>query len=74
MNGTQEAAWREDNRRIPNGEQVQRVAKLALGRNKSVDFSGHRAAPVLLAAYMLRHQCGRRRWSVPASNAQVTMT
>ena len=37
----QEAAWREDNRRVPNGDQVQRVAKLALGRKKSVDFSGY---------------------------------
>jgi transposase-like protein len=37
----QEAAWREDNRRMPNGEQVQRVAKLALGRKKSVDFNGY---------------------------------
>lgn len=37
----QEAAWREDNRRVPNGEQVQRVAKLALKRGKSVDFTGY---------------------------------
>lgn len=37
----QESAWREDNRRVPNGEQVQRVAKLALGRKQSVDFSGY---------------------------------
>ena len=37
----QEAAWREDNRRVPNGEQVQRVAKLALARKKSVDFNGY---------------------------------
>ena len=37
----QEAAWREDNRRVPNGEQVQRVAKLALSRKKSVDFTGY---------------------------------
>ena len=37
----QESAWREDNRRVPNGEQVQRVAKLALKRGKSVDFSGY---------------------------------
>lgn len=37
----QEAAWREDNRRMPNGEQVERVAKLALGRKKSVDFNGY---------------------------------
>jgi transposase-like protein len=37
----QEAAWREDNRRVPNGEQVNRVAKLALGRKKSVDWNGY---------------------------------
>ena len=37
----QEAAWREDNRRVSNGEQVQRVAGLALKRGKSVDFSGY---------------------------------
>lgn len=37
----QEAAWREDNRRVPNGEQVQRVAKLAMKRGKSVDFTGY---------------------------------
>ncbi len=37
----QEAAWREDNRRVPNGEQVHRVAKLALSRRKSVDFTGY---------------------------------
>ena len=37
----QEAAWREDHRRVPNGEQVSRVAKLALGRKKSVDFNGY---------------------------------
>jgi hypothetical protein len=36
-----ELAWREDNRRMPNGEQVQRVAKLALARRKSVDFTGY---------------------------------
>lgn len=37
----QEASWREDNRRIQNGEQVRRVAGLALGRKPSVDFSGY---------------------------------
>jgi hypothetical protein len=37
----QEAAWREDNRRVPNGEQVRWVAKLALGRKKSVDWCGY---------------------------------
>jgi hypothetical protein len=37
----QEAAWREDNRRIAIGDQVQHVAKLALGRKPSVDFCGY---------------------------------
>jgi transposase-like protein len=37
----QEAAWREDNRRNANGEQVKRIVDLALGRNKSVDFCGY---------------------------------
>ena len=37
----QEAAWREDNRRVSNGEQVRRVATLALSRKPSVDFSGY---------------------------------
>lgn len=37
----QESAWREDNRRVSNGEQVERVATLGLGRKKSVDFCGY---------------------------------
>lgn len=37
----QEAAWREDNRRTSNGEQVSRVAALAMIRKPSVDFSGY---------------------------------
>jgi transposase-like protein len=37
----QEASWREDNRRVSNGEQVRRIAGLALGRKPSVDFSGY---------------------------------
>src|SRR5215208_3864161 len=37
----QEATWREDNRRVDNGEQVDRIAQLALMRGKSVDFSGY---------------------------------
>lgn len=37
----QEAAWREDNRRVSNGDQVSRVAGLALSRKPSVDFSGY---------------------------------
>ncbi|MBB1090028.1 IS1595 family transposase [Rhodopseudomonas palustris] len=37
----QESAWREDNRRQSNGEQVSRVASLAMKRGKSVDFTGY---------------------------------
>lgn len=37
----QEAAWREDTRRKDNRGQVERVAGLALGRRKSVDFTGY---------------------------------
>jgi transposase-like protein len=37
----QEAAWREDSRRVANGEQVQRVTHLALNAKPSVDFSGY---------------------------------
>jgi transposase-like protein len=37
----QEASWREDNRRLSNGEQVKRVAGLAMASNASVDFTGY---------------------------------
>ncbi len=37
----QEMAWREDSRRVANGEQVQRVAHLALNAKPSVDFCGY---------------------------------
>ncbi|MEH2472999.1 transposase-like protein [Nitrobacteraceae bacterium AZCC 2161] len=37
----QESSWREDNRRTSNGEQVTRVASLAMKRGKSVDFTGY---------------------------------
>jgi len=37
----QEASWREDNRHMPNGEQVRQVTHLALRRKPSVDFSGY---------------------------------
>lgn len=37
----QEAAWREDNRRVSNGDQVQRVVSLAMGAKPSVDFCGY---------------------------------
>ncbi len=37
----QESSWREDNRRVPNGDQVHRIAALAMTRKPSVDFSGY---------------------------------
>ncbi len=37
----QEAAWREDNRRVSNVDQVHEVGRLALSRKPSVDFSGY---------------------------------
>jgi transposase-like protein len=37
----QEASWREDNRRISNGEQVNRIAGLAMAAKQSVDFCGY---------------------------------
>lgn len=35
------AEGREDNRRVPNGDQVNRVAGLALANKPSVDFGGY---------------------------------
>lgn len=37
----QEASWREDNRRVSNGEQVTRIAGFAMGRAPSIDFTGY---------------------------------
>jgi transposase-like protein len=37
----QEASWREDNRRLSNGEQVNRVAGLAMVAKPSPDFTGY---------------------------------
>jgi hypothetical protein len=37
----QESSWREDNRRVSNGDQVSRIAALALKRGKSVDLTGY---------------------------------
>ena len=37
----QESSWREDNRRVSNGDQVNRITALALKRGKSVDFTGY---------------------------------
>jgi transposase-like protein len=37
----QESAWREDNRRVSNGDQTQHAVKLALSNGPSVDFCGY---------------------------------
>lgn len=37
----QEAAWREDNRRVANGDQVGAVIGLAMQSKPSVDFGGY---------------------------------
>lgn len=37
----QEASWREDSRRVANGEQVRRVATLAMSKKESPDFTGY---------------------------------
>jgi transposase-like protein len=37
----QEMAWREDHRRMSNGEQVDRISGLAMKRGPSVDFCGY---------------------------------
>jgi transposase-like protein len=37
----QEASWREDKRRVSNGDQVQTIAALAMKRKQSVDFTGY---------------------------------
>jgi transposase-like protein len=38
---SQEAAWREDNRRVSNGDQTRRTVALALSAKPSVDFCGY---------------------------------
>jgi hypothetical protein len=40
----QEASWREDHRRVSNGDQVHAVSRLAMKRGPSVDFCGILAA------------------------------
>jgi hypothetical protein len=37
----QEASWREDHRRISNGEQVHAISGLAMNRAPLVDFGGY---------------------------------
>ena len=46
----QEAAWREDARRVDNGAQVRRVTQLALGRGPSIDFAGYYQRHIVTAA------------------------
>jgi hypothetical protein len=41
LRDAQEAAWREDARRVSNGEQVHRVVRLAMRCRPSVDFCGY---------------------------------
>jgi hypothetical protein len=38
---SRETSWREDNRRISNGDQVHMVSGLAMKRGPSVDFCGY---------------------------------
>jgi ISXO2-like transposase domain len=42
----QESSWREDNRRASNGDQVNRIAALAMKRGRSVDFTGYWQRPI----------------------------
>jgi ISXO2-like transposase domain len=44
----QESAWREDNRRVSNGDQTRNTVALALSSKPSVDFCG----------YWQRHKAG----------------
>jgi hypothetical protein len=37
----QEASWREDNRRVSNGDQLERVSALAMRHKPPVDFCGY---------------------------------
>jgi hypothetical protein len=37
----QEAAWRENNRRVANGKQIDRVVTLAMRHRPSIDFAGY---------------------------------
>jgi hypothetical protein len=37
----QEAAWREDYKRVANGEQVDRIVALSMKHKPSVDFAGY---------------------------------
>jgi transposase-like protein len=47
-NYARESAWREDNRRVSNGDQTQHTVRLAMSNGPSVDFCG----------YWQRHKAG----------------
>jgi hypothetical protein len=37
----QESSWREDHRRVSNGDQTYRLARLAMRKHVSPDFTGY---------------------------------
>jgi hypothetical protein len=54
LRSARESSWREDNRGVSNGDQVSRVAALAMKRGKSVDLpstGGGTLSPPIEAAY-----------------------
>ena len=53
----QESSWREDNRRISNGDQVNRVAALAMKRGKSVVKSSPLKSQAIFANYIEMVTC-----------------
>jgi hypothetical protein len=55
---------REDNRRVSNGDQVSRIAALAMKRGKSVDFTGYWQRHIPLARQKKRPQLGGRAEAV----------
>jgi hypothetical protein len=78
----QESSWRQENRRVSNGDQLNRIAALAMKRGKSVDFTGywqrhgHRAGPPSLAQKKRPQRGGTRQGRLGGSivlNATSTM-
>jgi hypothetical protein len=61
----QESSWREDNRRVSNGDQVNRIAALALKRGKSVDFMGYWQRHITIAL----NRTGRRYAGPPPARS-----
>jgi hypothetical protein len=68
----QEASWWEDNRRLSNGEQVNRIAGLAMASKPSVDFAGLGAANVQPSGgFRDFTQLGRGTAQVPAQHCMA---